>query len=655
MSRLCPILPVDESWEADYRADPVLKDIIFTPSGEFREPSNFRHGRWWVGDRVAVPESRVSEILTAYHDGICAGHWGAKKTHQVISRDYSFPNMFARVQHHVRTCPTCQSVKAERVARRGLLHPLPLPAHKWQSVSIDWIHLPLVRGFNGAITFTDRATKMLHVAPVKMDGCSAEQTAHIFYAYVVRYHGLPRSIICDRDSRFLSAFWTSLADLAGIKMCQTSSHHPEANGQAERSNQTLKQVLRAAHANGQNWLDALISAEIAINNAAIHASKYSPFYLNLGYHPTLLSDVIANGRVDIEESASEFVDRMKKDFESAQTIISEALNQQKVYADRHRSSVPFAVGQYVGVRVFPIARPALCSVTDPLISPRWVGPFKIIAKVSPTSFTLQLPDSVPPRFCRTFHASVLKPWYLRESDVPPAELEHPLVPSNEERFEDVLYPGVDVPDEDIPENDPHFWEPVRESPYIPENDPHFWEPVYAPQLPSSEVEDEPVSQTAQSTSDVSSVYVYNPRDDIMLDPRVFRAARKFLKFKPSADLFASAAHHQLPRYYSPFPDPMSAGTDAFAFCWQQERAPYVNPPWPLISRALNKIVNDRVKAMVVIPKWPSTEWWPLFSRIILRAKTYDEPLYLDVNGNLRPPPKWLTVIAVVDGSLEPCY
>ena len=85
---------------------------------------------------------------------------------------------------------------------------------------------------------------------------------------------------------------------------------------------------------------------------------------------------------------------------------------------------------------------------------------------------------------------------------------------------------------------------------------------------------------------------------------------------------------------------MSAGTDAFTFCWQQERAPYINPPWPLISRALNKIVYDRVKAMVVIPKWPKSEWWSLFSRIILRAKTYTEPIYLDAKGNLRPPPKW---------------
>ena len=77
-------------------------------------------------------------------------------------------------------------------------------------------------------------------------------------------------------------------------------------------------------------------------------------------------------------------------------------------------------------------------------------------------------------FCRTFHARVLKPWYLRESDVPPAELDHPLLPSNEERSEGVPHPGVDVPIEDDPENDPHFWDPV-----------------YATQV-SSEVEDEPV-------------------------------------------------------------------------------------------------------------------------------------------------------------------
>ena len=75
----------------------------------------------------------------------------------------------------------------------------------------------------------------------------------------------------------------------------------------------------------------------------------------------------------------------------------------------------------------------------------------------------------------------------------------------------------------------------------------------------------------------------------MLNPFIFREARKQLGFKPSVDLFASADHHQLPRYFSQYDDPMAAGTDAFSIYWNTEEKPYANPPWQLLSKVLEKL------------------------------------------------------------------
>ena len=101
---------------------------------------------------------------------------------------------------------------------------------------------------------------------------------------------------------------------------------------------------------------------------------------------------------------------------------------------------------------------------------------------------------------------------------------------------------------------------------------------------------------------VNMIHVFDSNEDVMLDPKIFASAKKTLRFKPSCDLFASASHHQLPRYFAPTSDALAAGKDAFSICWQQEATPYINPPWSLIPDVLKKIQTDRVKCMFVCPK-----------------------------------------------------
>ena len=118
-----------------------------------------------------------------------------------------------------------------------------------------------------------------------------------------------------------------------------------------------------------------------------------------------------------------------------------------------------------------------------------------------------------------------------------------------------------------------------------------------------------------------------------MDSLVFRQACKRLKFKPSADLFASATHKQLHRYYSRTPDTKTLGTNALSFDWQAELAPYANPPWSL---SLSKIVADEVRLMLVVPEWPRAPWFKLFRRLVERQFRVDpSTLQMTVNCGQR--------------------
>ena len=122
-----------------------------------------------------------------------------------------------------------------------------MPMRQWQSISIDWTNLPRVtingKKFNQVLTVTDRASNQVILIPCWWKD-KAPQVADLFLHEVVRHRGLPSSIVSDRDTKFTSTFWKALCQLMEIKTRMTSTFHAQSNGAAERTNQTMKQVLR---------------------------------------------------------------------------------------------------------------------------------------------------------------------------------------------------------------------------------------------------------------------------------------------------------------------------------------------------------------------------------------------------------------------------
>ena len=148
-------------------------------------------------------------------------------------------------------------------------------------VSTDWKG----ESYDSILVIVDRLTKMVHYEPVKIT-IDAPGLAKVIIDVVVRYHGLPDSIITDWSSLFTSKFWSSLCYFLGIKRRLSTAFHPQTNGQTERQNSTMKAYLKAFVNWEQNdWARLLPMAEFAYNNAKNASTGHTPFELNCGFHP----------------------------------------------------------------------------------------------------------------------------------------------------------------------------------------------------------------------------------------------------------------------------------------------------------------------------------------------------------------------------------
>ena len=148
------------------------------------------------------------------------------------------------MRKYVRACEVCQRVNPSP-SSRAPLQPLPVPAECWQSVSMDFVFgSPEDAHKNiGILVFIDLLSKMVHIRAVN-DSISAHVCARFFIDTVLRTDGLPHELVSDRDPRFTAAFWQSLFRSLGPRMTMPTSDHPETDGQTERVNRVLEEILQ---------------------------------------------------------------------------------------------------------------------------------------------------------------------------------------------------------------------------------------------------------------------------------------------------------------------------------------------------------------------------------------------------------------------------
>lgn len=301
-------------------------------------------------------------------------------------------------------------------------------------------------GRSGILVFVDRASKMTHLCAVETT-VTAVEAARLFYDCVFARHGMPTSLVSDRDKLFTSQFWRALFTLLGSKLHMSTTDHPQSDGQTERVNRVVEDILRS-YAQGQprRWSELLPSVEFAINNATHSSTGYTPFYLNYLRHPRLplsldaVPDITKTWDASfrgspskspapgaLRKATSAIVDSFHSDRMSLLAQVRDALadaqDNQRRFADangRNHTDV-FKVNDLVLLSTKSLPREAVSHALGCKLIPRFLGPYRVLDRIGEVSYRLELPPKL--RLHPTFYVGRLKRY--EPSPEPPTEVALP--------------------------------------------------------------------------------------------------------------------------------------------------------------------------------------------------------------------------------------
>jgi hypothetical protein len=218
-------------------------------------------------------------VLEEMHDVPYVGHPGYQKTITTVKSQYYWPSMKKEIVEYIAKCWECQKVKDEHRHPTSLLQPLPIPEWKWEVVTMDFItKLPRTNKQHDSImVVVDKLTKAAHFIPVKLTH-KETNVVDIYMREVARLHGIPKTIVSDRDPKFTSKFWKGLFKGFGTNLNFSTTYHPESDGKTERVNQVIEDMLRMyVMDKPSKWEDYLHLVEFSYNNGYQASLKMSPF------------------------------------------------------------------------------------------------------------------------------------------------------------------------------------------------------------------------------------------------------------------------------------------------------------------------------------------------------------------------------------------
>jgi hypothetical protein len=398
-----------------YQDDPIFKSILDKPK-EFR---NFEvkddliylklNGKSLLCiPKLLINERSIYEIIISEAHSLLA-HLGANKTVNYLKDHVWWKDMVSDTKSYCETCATCKRSKPSNQKPYGLLNPLNIPSEPWESIGVDFVGpLPLSSNrdgeFDSITVIICLMTAMVEIIPSRTN-YKAPEIAELMFEHVYKHHGLPKTIVSDRDVLFTSTFWGHLNALIGIKLKMSSAYHPQMDGATERANRTITQMLRQCiNPNQKDWVSKLPTIQFAINSARSESTGYAPFFLNNGRMPRAM---IWNSAGSTEYSnVREFAQKKKLALMSAHDSIIGARTKQTRDANRKRQLVPFKEGDfaYLSTKNITFAK----GLARKLI-PKYIGPYKIIQDFNNQSFKLDLPMHLKKRGVHdVFHSSLLR-------------------------------------------------------------------------------------------------------------------------------------------------------------------------------------------------------------------------------------------------------
>jgi hypothetical protein len=235
---------ISDSYQADTRARELLQKLSINPA--VVPGFTLRDGILRINNRIWLPANSElhTKIVLELHASAAGGHSGIPVTLRRVKQLFHWQGLKSTVKKLVSECITCQQAKPDRAKYPGLLQPLPVPAAAWQIISMDFIEgLPCSGRCNCILVVVDKFSRYAHFIGLSHP-FTAASVAAAFMDNVHKLHGMPESIVSDRDRVFTSAFWKELFRRSGTFLRMSSSYHPQTDGQTERVNQCLEAYLR---------------------------------------------------------------------------------------------------------------------------------------------------------------------------------------------------------------------------------------------------------------------------------------------------------------------------------------------------------------------------------------------------------------------------
>ncbi|GJX89623.1 putative mitochondrial protein [Tanacetum coccineum] len=405
---------VKDSWKNDLDTQNLIKSL---------EHHSYKGNKYsWTGEilkrkgKVVVgndPELR-KELVQHFHDEAIGGHSGAHVTMKKLGSLFYWKGLKKMVKQMVRDCDVCQRQKPDLSAYPGLIQPLPIPERIWKEISMDFIEkLPTSHGKSVILVVVDRLSKYAHFIPLAHP-FTASQVAQVFLDQVYKLHGLPESIVSDRDKVFLSNFWKALFAELKVKLKLSTAYHPQTDGQTEVVNRSLGCYLRCmCGEKPKEWIKWLPLAEFWYNTNYHTSTKTTPYEAVYCQTPPIHVPYIPG------DSRVEEVDRTLQAREEAIKVLKFHLkrsqDRMRNQANKHRTDRQLEVNDWVYLKLQPHRQVSIRQGQQHKLSSKYYGPFKVAERIGEVAYRLKLPSSS--QIHPVFHISQLKKCHGKDHSV----------------------------------------------------------------------------------------------------------------------------------------------------------------------------------------------------------------------------------------------